>query len=65
MLVENNNLSNANRASGTLYGVKALGTGTSVILNVLSNTLNGGSDTYYGVHSAMSGAAFTLSLIHI
>ena len=62
MLVQNNNLSNANRASGTLYGVKALGTGTSVTLTVLSNTLNGGSDTYYGVHSAMSGAAFTLVL---
>ena len=59
MLVQNNSLSSANRASGTLYGVKALGTGTSVTLNVLNNTLNGGSDTYYGVHSAMSGATTT------
>jgi Secretion system C-terminal sorting domain len=59
MLVQNNSLSNANTASGTLYGVKTLGTGTSVTLNVLSNTLNGGSDTYYGVHSAMTGATTT------
>ena len=59
MLVQNNTLSNATRASGTLYGVKALGTGTSVTLNVLNNTLNAGSDTYFGVHSSMTGATST------
>lgn len=62
MLVQFNSLSNANRATGTLYGVKALGTGTSVTLNVLNNTINGGSDSYYGVHSSMTGAAFTMVL---
>ena len=62
MLVQYNSLSNANRATGTLYGVKALGTGTSVTLNVLNNTINGGSDSYYGVHSSMTGAAFTMVL---
>jgi len=62
MLVQFNSLSNANRATGTLYGVKALGTGTSVTLNVLNNTINGGSDTYYGVHSSMTGAAYTMVL---
>lgn len=60
MLVQYNSLSNANRAIGTLYGVKALGTGTSVTLNVLNNTINGGSDSYYGVHSSMTGAAYTM-----
>lgn len=59
MLVQFNSLSNANRATGTLYGVKALGTGTSVTLNVLNNTINGGSDSYYGVHSSMTGATST------
>ena len=57
--VEYNSLSNTSVASGTFYGVQALGTGTSLTLDINHNTLNGGSDTYYGVHSSMTGATLT------
>ena len=57
--VEYNSLSNTSVASGTFYGVQALGTGTSLTLDINNNTLNGGSDTYYGVHSSMTGATLT------
>ena len=58
--VAHNSLSSTSAASGTLYGVKALGTGTSLSLNINNNTLSGGSATYYGVFSSMTGATNTL-----
>ena len=59
ILVAHNSLSSTSVASGTLYGVKALGTGTGLSLNINNNTLNGGSSTYYGVFSSMTGATNT------
>ena len=57
--VDLNTFSNTSVASGTFYGVQALGTGTLLTLDINNNTLNGGSDTYYGVHSSMTGATLT------
>lgn len=57
--VAHNSLTSTSAASGTLYGVKALGTGTSLSLNINNNTLSGGSATYYGIFSSMTGAINT------